>query len=163
MCVSTALVAFPRLGGVLRAAVSLVGRLRAGAAQHPSVPAAAPPLALAPVSHLYNRRPVLVASDLAMLQGPGDGTVTLPVSLQWSGDGTAAVFDLDDPRQRPALYATVLREAGEPGDLQAWLNAGLLVELWPRLVLPRSVRAAWEEQHPVLSEAGAARRLARAS
>jgi hypothetical protein len=115
------------------------------------------------VSHLYNRRPVLVASDLAMLQGPGGGTVSLPVSLQWSGDGTAAVFDLDDPRQRPALYATVLREAGEPGDLQTWLNAGLLVELWPRLVLPRSVRAAWEEQHPVLSEAGAARRLARAS
>jgi hypothetical protein len=147
MCVSTALVAFPRLGGVLRAAVSLAGRLRAGAALNRSVPAAAPPLALAPVSRLYNQRPVLVASHLAMLQGPGSGTVTLPVSLQWSGDGTA----------------TVLREAGEPGDLQAWLNAGLLVELWPRLVLPRSVRAAWEEQHPVLSEAGAARRLARAS
>jgi hypothetical protein len=125
-------------------------------------PAESLPLALAPVSRLYNGRPVLVASDLGMLRGPASGTVTLPDHLQWSGD-TAAVFDLGDPSQQPALYTTVLREAGEPGDLQAWLNPGLLVELWPRLVLPRSVRAAWEEQHRVLAEAAAARRLARAS
>jgi hypothetical protein len=122
-----------------------------------------PPLALAPVPHLYQRRPVLVVSDLRMLRGPASGTVTLPVSLHWSGDASAAGFDLDDPRQRPALYTTVLREAGEPGDLQTWLNAGLLVDLWPRLVLPRTVRAAWEEQHPVLFEAGSGRRLRPAS
>jgi hypothetical protein len=126
-------------------------------------PAEPPPLVLAPVSHLYRRRPVLVASDLRMLRGPVGGTVTLPLSLHWSGDDNAAVFDLDDPRQRPSLYTTVLREAGEPGDLQAWLNAGLLVDLWPRLVLPRAVRAAWEEQHPVLLAAGTGRRLRPAS
>lgn len=126
-------------------------------------PAEPPPLVLAPVSYLYQRRPVLVASDLRMLRGPASGSVTLPLSLHWSGDDNAAIFDLDDPRQRPSLYTTVLREAGEPGDLQAWLNADLLVDLWPRLVLPRAVRAAWEEQHPVLFEADTGRRLRPAS
>jgi hypothetical protein len=121
------------------------------------------PLVLAPVLHLYRRRPVLVAEDLGMLRGPASGVVTLPVSLHWSGDEDAAVFDLSDPRQRPGLYTAVLREAGSAEDLQTWINAGLLVELWPRLVLPRTVRAAWEEQHPVLLAAGAGRRLRAAS
>lgn len=98
-----------------------------------------------------------------MLRGPASGTVTLPLALHWAGDDDAAVFDLSDPRQRPSFYTTVLREAGEPGDLQTWLNADLLVDLWPRLVLPKAVRAAWEEQHPVLFEAGASRRLRHAS
>jgi hypothetical protein len=97
-----------------------------------------------------------------MLHGPASGIVTLPLSLHWSGDENAAVFDLGDARQRPALYTAVLREAAEPGDLQRWLNADLLVELWPRLVLPRAVRAAWEEQHPALA-ASTGRRLRPAS
>jgi hypothetical protein len=147
-----------------RALALLKGRGHDEAARSVHVEPAEPPvLALAPVSRLYQRRPVLVASDLAMLRGPSSGRVTLPLSLHWSGDDQAAVFDLDDPRQRPALYTAVLREAGEPGDLQAWLNAGLLVDLWPRLVLPKAVRDAWEEQHPVLFEAGAGRRLRHAS
>jgi len=98
-----------------------------------------------------------------MLCGPVSGIVALPLSLHWSGPDDAARFDLDEPRQAPALYATVLREAGAPGDLQAWLNSELLVKLWPRLVLPRPVRAAWEEQHQVLSDAGADHRLRHAS
>ncbi|MGH3195730.1 MAG: hypothetical protein ACRDOH_32960 [Streptosporangiaceae bacterium] len=115
------------------------------------------------VSHRYLGRPVLVASDLRMLRGPASGVVTLPLSLHWSGDDNAARFDLDDHRQRPSLYATVLREAREPGDLETWLNGDLLVEVWPRLVLPSAVRAAWEEQHRVLFDAGAGRRLRPAS
>lgn len=157
------------LSGRLRPALSRAwpllywrGRGEAPAAAD-AVPADPAPLLLAPVSYLYQRRPVLVASDLQMLRGPGAGRVELPVSLHWSGDDCAAVFNLDDPRQRPALYTTVLREAGDPADLQAWLNADLLIDLWPRLVLPRAVRAAWEEQHEVLSAAGAARRLRQAS
>lgn len=150
---------------VLSRAWALLRRRGRGESPAPvdAAPAAPEPLVLAPVAHLYQRRPVLVASDLRMLRGPASGRVELPVSLHWSGDDSAAVFNLDDPRQRPGLYTTVLREAGEPADLQTWLNASLLVDLWPRLVLPRSVRAAWEEQHPVLSEAGAARRLRQAS
>lgn len=106
---------------------------------------------------------MLVASDLRMLRGPATGTVTLPLSLHWSGDDTAARFNLDDPRQRPALYTTVLREAGEPADLETWLNGDLLAELWPQLVLPRAVRQAWEDQHQVLANARTGRRLRPAS
>lgn len=120
-------------------------------------------LELAPVSRHYLGRPVLVAADLRALHGPATGIATLPLSLHWSGTDAAARFNLDDHRQRPALYATVLREAGEPADLAAWLNADILVELWPRLVLPRAVRAAWEEQHQVLSDARGARQLRHAS
>jgi hypothetical protein len=122
-----------------------------------------PSLVLAPVSHRYRGRPVLVAADLRMLRGPATGTVTLPLSLHWSGDDAAARFDLDDPRQRPALYATVLREAGEPGDLEAWLNGDLLAGLWPQLVLPKAVREAWEAQHQALADARLARQLRPAS
>lgn len=121
------------------------------------------PLVLAPVTHRYLGRPVLVASDLRMLRGPVSGIVELPLSLHWSGHDSAARFDVGDLRQRPSLYAAVLREAGEPGDLQAWLNGDVLVGLWPQLVLPKAVRAAWEEQHRALLSVGAARRLRPAS
>jgi hypothetical protein len=113
--------------------------------------------------HRYLGRPVLVASDLRMLHGPATGIVTLPLDLHWSGDENAARYDLDDHRQRPSLYATVLREAREPSDLQTWLNGDLLVQLWPQLVLPKAVRAAWEQQHHVLFDARASRQLRPAS
>ena len=89
----------------------------------------------------------------------------LPVSLHWSGDEVAARFDLDDAKQQLLLYVTVLREAGEPTDLGDWLDGGQLVELWPRLAkrLPKTVRAAWEEQHSVLRDAGAGQGLRAAS
>jgi hypothetical protein len=64
-------------------------------------PAAPQAVVLAPVSHRYLGRPVLVALDLGTLRGPVSGIVTLPVSLHWSGDEDAAKFDLDDARQRP--------------------------------------------------------------
>ena len=51
---------------------------------------------------------------------------------------------------------TVLREAGRPEDL-GYLDGGTLTALWPELYLPRGVRQAWEDQHPVLrAGAGAA-------
>ena len=36
-----------------------------------------------------------------------------------------------------------------PADL-GYLNGARLVTLWPDLHLPRAVREAWEERHPVL-------------
>lgn len=122
-----------------------------------------PEVVLAPATHIYQRRQVLVASDLGTLRGPLSGEVRLPELLKWSGDENAAKFNLDDPEQRPALYVAVLREAHEASELGEWLNSELLVELWPQLVLPKPVRAAWEEQHPVLSDLGASRQLRRAS
>jgi hypothetical protein len=99
-------------------------------------------------------RPALVAARLADLAGPTTGTVELPLWLFWSCPGHT--FDLADAEMRVWLYQTVLREASRPEDLAAYLDASLLVALWPDLYLPRGVREAWEDQHPELRASTAA-------
>jgi hypothetical protein len=104
----------------------------------------------------YHARPgrsVLVVKDLADLRGPVRGTVELPIWLFWSSaDHT---FDLSKPFMLRSMYETVLREAGRPEDL-AYLNGETLAAVWPDLHLPKGVRLAWEERHPVLRAAAAA-------
>ena len=100
---------------------------------------------------LYQSRPgrsVLVAADLADLRGPVTGTVELPLWLYWSSPDRT--FDLDDPDMRQWLYQIVLREAATPEDLTRYLHGDTLIALWPDIYLPRDVRRAWEERHPVL-------------
>jgi len=100
---------------------------------------------------------VLVAVSLADLRGPVSGVVALPLHLFWSGqDSRDSQFSLDDPSRRRELYRTVLREARSPDDLAGFLNGGMLTALWGRLVLPKMVRKAWEDQHPVLRPAAPA-------
>jgi hypothetical protein len=96
------------------------------------------------------RRAVVVA-DLAALRGSAKGTVELPLWLFWGNPDHR--FDLGDPDMRLWLYQTVLREAGRPEDLIEYLDRDLLIGLWPDLYLPRPVRRAWEERHPVLRDA----------
>jgi hypothetical protein len=103
---------------------------------------------------LYQARPgrgVLVATDLADLRGPTQGRVELPIWLFWHPDRT---FDLDEPGILAWMYQIVLREAARPADL-AYLHGGTLIALWPGLYLPKGVRQAWEDQHPVLRAAAA--------
>ena len=105
----------------------------------------------------YQARPgrrAIVVTDLADLRGPAGGTVRLPLWLYWSGPSPA--FDLGEPFLRRWLYEIVLREAASPEDLTSYLDSATLVELWPDLFLPRGVRRAWEELHPVLRTARAA-------
>jgi hypothetical protein len=97
-------------------------------------------------------RAALVAGDLASLRGPVTGTVELPARLFWNPDRT---FDLDDPDLLRWMYENVLREATRPEDLAAFLNGDVLVALWPDLFLPKGVRRAWEDRHPVLRAAAA--------
>lgn len=99
-------------------------------------------------------RRALVAADLADLRGPVHGRVTLPLRLFWSPPGR--VFDLDDPDMLRAMYEIVLGEAIRPEELTDWLNGDRLAAVWPRLYLPKGVRQAWEERHPVLRAATAA-------
>lgn len=99
------------------------------------------------------RRAVTVTS-LDDLRGPVAGQVELPIWLFWGNPDHT--FDLGDQDMRRWLYQTVLREAGRPEDLAAYLDGDTLVALWPELVLPPGVRLAWEEQHPVLQAAVAA-------
>jgi hypothetical protein len=99
-------------------------------------------------------RRAVISHSLGDLHGPTEGTVELPLWLFWSCPGHA--FDLDDPDMRIWLYQTVLREAGRPEDLETFLDGDTLMGLWPSLYLPRGVRQAWEDQHPVLRATPAA-------
>jgi hypothetical protein len=120
-----------------------------------SVPMVAiqPDLSRARYESRPGRRAVVVAS-LADLCGPAEGTVELPIWLFWSSPDHT--FDLGDQDMRRWLYQIVLREAGSPEDLTAYLDGDTLIALWPDLYLPEGVRQAWEEQHPVLRAAATA-------
>jgi len=113
--------------------------------------AAAPATAPVAVRTQYQARPgrrVIVVTDLADLRGPASGTVTLPLRLYWSPPGR--VFDLGDPYLLRSMYQVVLGEAARPEDLTSHLDRDTLIRLWPDLHLPKGVRQAWEEHHPVL-------------
>ncbi len=101
-------------------------------------------------------RAALVATDLAILCGPADGTVELPVRLFWSAPDRR--FDLGDEDSLHWMYEIVLREASRPEDLTAYLNGEILARVWPAIWLPATVRRAWEEQHPQLRAATPRRR-----
>lgn len=99
----------------------------------------------------YALRGVMVAQDLDELVGPLVGVYQLPLHLDSSARED---FDFGDPHRRELAYRIVLLEAGSVADLQRWLSRDQLVGMWPDLYLPRVVRAAWEQRHPVLAEAG---------
>jgi hypothetical protein len=113
--------------------------------------AAAAPAAAAKPRQL---RPIVVPASLDELHGPSSGLVTPPLRLWWSGEeGTA--FDLGDRGQAVELYEAVFEAARTPHDINDYLDAGLLVELWPELGMRRATRQAWEAVHPVLAAATA--------
>ncbi|MFC7276804.1 hypothetical protein ACFQS1_22670 [Paractinoplanes rhizophilus] len=85
-----------------------------------------------------------MADDLALLNGPITGVVTLPRHLDWSG---AADYDLDAPGRMVDLYRTVLIEATKPADLHDFLDRETLARLWRALWLPPDLRRAWEERY----------------
>jgi hypothetical protein len=97
---------------------------------------------------------VLVAADLADLRGPAEGIAELPLRLFWSAPDRR--FDLGDLDMLRSMYEKVLRGAIRMDELTTYLNGGRLVAVWPDLFLPRDVRRAWEDQHPVLRRAAAA-------
>jgi hypothetical protein len=99
-------------------------------------------------------RPVLVAGNLADLRGPSEGAVELPLRLFWSAPDRT--FDLDDVDMLRSMYEKVLGTAVRMQDLTAFLNGARLIDVWPDLFLPRDVRRAWEERHPVLRRASVA-------
>lgn len=89
----------------------------------------------------------MVVADLGELHGPTRGTVELPHRLFWQPNRRV---NLDNPALLSWMYETVLCEAVSMRELQAWLDGPTLIRLWPRLFLPRGVRQAWEDRHPVL-------------
>jgi len=67
------------------------------------------------------------------------GEVLLPLNVCWSGRRR---FDLNDRSDRARVYEQVLRE-GTSDDIERYVDADLLVDLWEELVLPPPVAEAW--------------------
>jgi hypothetical protein len=104
----------------------------------------------------YEARPgrrAVVAADLADLHGPTSGVVELPNRLFWQPDRHV---NLDNPALLAWMYETVLCEAANVRELYTWLDGPTLIRLWPDIFVPRGVRQAWEERHPVLRTQAAA-------
>ena len=95
-----------------------------------------------------DRKPYVLAENLAALDGPTEGVVTLPHHLDWSGH---ADYDLSRPARLASMYKAVLTEASTVDDLNTWLNTDLLLRLWPTLWLPPQLRSRWEEAFPELA------------
>jgi hypothetical protein len=92
-------------------------------------------------------RPVVVPARLDDLHGPASGVVDLPVRLYWSGSRR---FDVADLNQAADMYEAVLDVATTVDDLIGYLNADLLVRVWPVLGLSRTKQGMWEDRFPVL-------------
>ncbi|MGW5667705.1 hypothetical protein [Micromonospora sp. NPDC003776] len=105
---------------------------------------------------LYEGRPgrrAVVVADLDQMRGPTSGVIELPHRLFWQPDRHV---NLDAPGLLAWMYETVLTEAVHPDELHTWLHGPTLVRLWSQLYLPRGVRRAWEDRHPVLRSRGVA-------
>jgi transcriptional regulator with XRE-family HTH domain len=74
-------------------------------------------------------------------------TVQLSVRLNWSDAGRT--YRMAERTDRARVYESVMRE-GTADDILAHVDGALLVDLWPELVLPRTLRAAWA---PVIDRA----------
>jgi transcriptional regulator with XRE-family HTH domain len=96
-------------------------------------------------------RPVWVPDHLPRLDvADAFARVQLPLHLNWSARGR--VFDLGLHADRARVYEIVLQE-GRPADILAYVDGALLLDLWPDLILPQSIRSAWA---PVIQASRAA-------
>ncbi|MCL2526308.1 MAG: hypothetical protein FWE46_04580 [Coriobacteriia bacterium] len=107
------------------------------------------PLKKGEVPRAQHTKPVLVAESLDNLVGKSDGTIVLPIYLDWTPCNYYDLSNIEDVRR---LYMTVLNEATSTNDLHVFLHKDSLIEIWGIIHLPRHVRAAWESVHPELKD-----------
>ncbi|MEU5030243.1 hypothetical protein [Streptomyces milbemycinicus] len=69
------------------------------------------------------------------------GGVTLPRHIDW---GPHYIYDLADEADFRLMYERVIREAQTRDDLNAYLHATSLRQVWHDLFLPLPVRTAWK-------------------
>lgn len=86
-------------------------------------------------------RPVaLPGPDYERRRVRSTGRVILPVHIRWSEP--SVTYDLDDPADVRRVYEQVMRE-GTTEDIQEYIDADRVAELWDELVLPSGVRRRW--------------------
>lgn len=83
---------------------------------------------------------------LTDLEGLASGVVELPRYLYW---GPGKNFDLSDWDDVQRMYQPVVR-IGSAADQIEWLNRDILVNSWPKFVLPARCKALWESRFPEL-------------
>jgi excisionase family DNA binding protein len=86
---------------------------------------------------------------LADLTGPTSGVVELPITIDW---GPKRGYDLGRDADRRVVYEMVLQEAADAEEVARYVNGAVLVQVWPRLWLPRRVRQRWEERFSELTQ-----------
>jgi hypothetical protein len=87
---------------------------------------------------------------LANLTGPTEGTIELPITIDW---GPKRIYDMALDADRRVAYELVLQEAASTEQVSQYVNGEALTEVWQRLWLPRRVRRIWEERLPELARA----------
>lgn len=68
--------------------------------------------------------------------------------------GPKRSYDMAREADRRTVYEVVLQEGLSPGDVERYANGTVLVEVWPRLRLPRRARQRWEGRFSQLTSAG---------
>ena len=93
-------------------------------------------------------KPYDTPDRLEDLRGPRSGIIVLPIDVYW---GPTPVVNLDssDGADVMAYQATIAE--GRVVDQIQLLNRDLLIELWPRLNLPKRVHELWESRFPELT------------
>jgi len=86
-------------------------------------------------------------SSLAVLAGPADGVLSMPLTVHWGPDPTA---DLSTADGLEKAYENLVRE-GTTAQQEEFLNADLLRRVWPHLRLPIRCRDTWETRFPELA------------
>jgi hypothetical protein len=83
--------------------------------------------------------PYEAPARLSDLRGPRSGTVQLPITVAW---GPNRIVDLSDREAIRWAYSYLITE-GSQDQQRALLNASLIREFWPELVLAARVRELW--------------------
>ncbi|GAA2339532.1 hypothetical protein [Streptomyces cuspidosporus] len=96
-------------------------------------------------------KPYVLPESLAELDGPTTDGVTLPRHIDW---GPHYIYDLADEADFRLMYERVIREGQTRDELNAYLNATSLRQVWRDLFLPVVVKTAWESRFPELREHG---------
>jgi hypothetical protein len=84
---------------------------------------------------------------LADLTGPTEGTIDLPVTIDW---GPKRAYNMASDADRRVMYELVLQEAASTEEVRQYVNGQALAQVWRRLWLPHRVRTTWEERLPEL-------------
>ena len=87
---------------------------------------------------------------LADLTGPTEGTIDLPVTIDW---GPKRSYDMAVDADRRVVYELVLQEAASTEQISQYVNGEALAEVWQQLWLPGRIRSTWEERLPELGHA----------